>query len=160
MSQKKKRGPSGNVVARNRKARRDYDIKDTFEAGLELTGTEVKSLRAGRASINEAFATDKQDEMWLVGATIPPYEAAGTHLNHEPSRDRKLLLKRKEIASLLGSIQRKGMTLVPLAIYFNKRGIAKCELGLGEGRGKIDKRELVKQRDWNRQKQRLMRDKG
>lgn len=157
---KKKPGPSGNTVARNRKARRDYDIKETFEAGIVLTGTEVKSLRAGRASINEAFATEKHGEFWLVNATIPQYEAAGSHLNHEPGRDRKLLLHRRELASLLGAIQRKGMTVVPLAVYFNRRGIAKVELGLGQGRGNLDKRELVKKRDWQRQKARLMREKG
>ena len=157
---KKKQGPRGRVVAQNRPARRDYTIVETLEAGLQLTGTEFKSLRAGRASITESYAGEKDGEMWLFGAHIPEYEGADPHLNHEPTRARKLLLKKREMAHLLGAVNRKGMTLVPLNIYFNKRGFAKAELALGEGRHKYDKRQAVKTRDWNRQKARLMRDKG
>ncbi len=157
---KKKKTPGGNVVAQNRKARRDYQILETMEAGLQLTGTEVKSLRAGRASLGEAFAGEKFGEMYLMKAHIPPYEGASRIFNHEPNRDRKLLLHKKQMASLLGAQKQKGMALVPLKIYFNNRGIAKLELALGEGKHKYDKRETVKDRDWGRQKARLLRDKG
>jgi SsrA-binding protein len=157
---KKKKTPGGNVVAQNRKARRDYQILETMEAGLQLTGTEVKSLRAGRASLGEAFAGEKFGEMYLMNAHIPPYEGASRIFNHEPNRDRKLLLHKKQMASLLGAQKQKGMALVPLKIYFNNRGIAKLELALGEGKHKYDKRETVKDRDWGRQKARLLRDKG
>lgn len=157
---KKKKTPGGNVVAQNRKARRDYQILETLEAGLQLTGTEVKSLREGRASLGEAFAGEKFGEMYLMNAHIPPYEGASRVFNHEPNRDRKLLLHRRQMAHLLGSQKRKGMALVPLKIYFNKRGMAKLELALGEGKHKYDKRETVKDRDWGRQKARLLRDKG
>jgi SsrA-binding protein len=157
---KKKKSPGGNVVAQNRKARRDYQILETMEAGLQLTGTEVKSLRAGRASLGEAFAGEKFGEMYLMNAHIPPYEGASRIFNHEPNRDRKLLLHRRQMASLLGAQKKKGMALVPLKIYFNNRGIAKLELALGEGKHKYDKRETVKDRDWGRQKARLLRDKG
>lgn len=157
---KKKKTPGGNVVAQNRKARRDYQILETMEAGLQLTGTEVKSLRAGRASLGEAFAGEKFGEMFLMNAHIPPYEGASRIFNHEPNRDRKLLLHRRQMASLLGAQKQKGMALVPLKIYFNARGIAKLELALGEGKHKYDKRETVKDRDWGRQKARLLRDKG
>ena len=156
----KKKKTSGNVVAQNRKARRDYDIVETLEAGLQLTGTEVKSLRAGRASLNEAFAGEKHGEMYLFHANIPPYEGASNVFNHEPTRDRKLLLHRRQLAHLIGAQRQKGMALVPLKIYFNDRGIAKMELALGEGKHKYDKRETVKERDWGRQKARLLRDKG
>ena len=157
---KKKKTLGGNVVAQNRKARRDYTIVETLEAGLQLTGTEVKSLRAGRASLNEAFAGEKHGEMYLFNAHIPHYEGASRIFNHEPNRDRKLLLHRRQMAHLLGKQQQKGMTLVPLKIYFNSRGMAKCELALGEGKHMYDKRQTVKDRDWGRQKARLMRDKG
>ncbi len=157
---KKKKGTSGNVVAQNRRARRDYTIVETIEAGLQLTGTEVKSLRAGRASLNEAFAGEKHGEMYLFNTHIPVYEGASSIFNHEPIRDRKLLLHRRQIAHLLGSQKQKGMALVPLKIYFNDRGLAKLELALGEGKRSFDKRETVKERDWNRQKGRLLRDKG
>lgn len=157
---KKKKTSGGNVVAQNRKARRDYQILETMEAGLQLTGTEVKSLREGRASLGEAFAGEKFGEMYLMNAHIPPYEGASRVFNHEPNRDRKLLLHRRQMAHLLGSQKRKGMALVPLKIYFNNRGIAKLELALGEGKHKYDKRETVKDRDWGRQKARLLRDKG
>ncbi len=157
---KKKKTSGGNIVAQNRRARRDYSIVETMEAGLQLTGTEVKSLRAGRASLNEAFAGEKHGEMYLFNTHIPVYEGASSAFNHEPIRDRKLLLHRRQMAHLLGSQKQKGMALVPLKIYFNDRGLAKLELALGEGKRSFDKRETVKERDWNRQKGRLLRDKG
>lgn len=156
----KKKKSSDGVVAQNRKARRDYTILETLEAGIMLTGTEVKSLRAGRASLNEAFAGEKHGEVYLFNAHIPVYEGASRIFNHAPVRDRKLLMHRKQIAHLIGAQKQKGMTLVPLKIYFNERGVAKLELALGEGKHSYDKRESVKTRDWDRQKARLMRDKG
>ncbi len=156
----KKKKSSGNVVAQNRRARRDYTIVETLEVGIQLVGTEVKSLRAGRGSLNEAFAAEKHGELWLMHAHIPEYNDAGKVFNHEPTRDRKLLVHRKQMNHLLAAQQRKGMTLVPLKIYFNDRGYAKLELALGEGKHTYDKRETVKQRDWNRQKSRLLREKG
>ncbi len=160
MAQKnKKKGPSGNVVAQNRKARRDYTIVEEVEAGIMLTGTEVKSLRLGRGSLVDAYAADEDGDIYLYNADIPKYEQAGLN-NHEPKRKRKLLLHRREIGRLTGGGNRKGMTLVPLSIYFNKRGIAKVQLALAEGKRQYDKRETEKARDWGRQKARLMRDKG
>ena len=147
------------VVARNRRARYDYIIEDTLEAGLVLTGTEVKSLRAGRASIAEAYASDQDGELFLRNAHIPPYEAASQR-NHPPRRPRKLLVHRRELGRLIGHIRRGGYTLVPMSIYFNPRGIAKIELALARGKRKADKRESEKKRDWQRQKARLMREKG
>jgi SsrA-binding protein len=156
---KKKKGPPGNIVAQNRKARRDYTIVEDMEAGVMLTGTEVKSLRQGRGSLVDAYAADEDGELYLYNADIPKYEQAGP-ANHEPKRKRKLLLHRREIARLGGAVNRKGMALIPLAIYFNKRGLAKVQLALGEGKRQFDKRETEKARDWGRQKARLMRDKG
>ncbi len=147
------------VAAQNRKARHEYFIEDTLEAGLMLTGSEVKSLRAGKGNINEAYASVKGGEIWLVNAHISEYGQARDG-GHEPRRPRKLLLKRREIAKLAGAVQREGMTLVPLKIYFNKRGIAKAELGLAKGRRKHDKREREKELDWQRQKARLVREMG
>ena len=147
------------LVAQNRRARHDYFIEDTLEAGLVLTGTEVKSLRAGRASINEAYAAEEGGELYLLNAHIPEY-AAASRFNHPPKRPRKLLLHKREAARLKGQIQREGYTLVPLTLYFNPRGIAKIELGLAHGKRKIDKRETEKKRDWQRQKARLMRERG
>jgi SsrA-binding protein len=146
-------------AAQNRRARFDYHIEDTVEAGLVLTGSEVKTLRLGRASINEAFATEKDGEMWLLNAYFPEYEAAN-RFNHEPRRPRKLLLKRREMSRLIGQIQRAGITLVPISIYFNPRGIAKVELGLGKGKRKVDKRDTEKERDWKREQGRLLRERG
>jgi SsrA-binding protein len=134
-------------AAQNRKARHDYFIEDTLEAGMMLLGTEVKSLRSGRASIGEAFAIEKEGELWLVNAFIPEYDSA-SRFNHMPRRARKLLVRKREMGRLLGSITREGMTLVPLAIYFNDRGIAKLQLGLAKGKRKVDKRESIKERDW------------
>lgn len=147
------------VAAQNRKARHDYTIEDSMEAGIMLTGSEVKSLRGGRANIAESYARPIGDEIYLVNAHIPEYKQAG-HDNHEPRRQRKLLLHRRQIDRLLASVQREGVTLVPLKLYFNDRGIAKLELGIAVGKRKYDKRQTEKQRDWDRQKSRLLRDKG
>lgn len=149
----------GRIAARNRKARYAYAIEGTFEAGIALAGSEVKSLRAGKASINEAYAAGRDGELFLFDAHIPEYLQAG-RFNHEPRRARKLLMKRREINRLLGSVQRDGMTLVPLAIYFNDRGRAKVELALARGKHHYDKRAAVKQRDWKIEKARLLREKG
>jgi SsrA-binding protein len=145
-------------VAQNRRARYDYAINDTVEAGIMLHGTEVKVLRQGLASINEAYATERDGEMFLVNAHFPEYPSA--MFNHEPRRLRKLLLRRREINKLMGAIKREGVTLVPLAIYFNERGRAKLQLGLAKGKRKADKRETEKTRDWQRDKARLMRERG
>ena len=142
-------------VAENRRARFDYQIDDTLEAGLILKGSEVKSLRTGRASIAEAYATEEKGRLVLVNANIPVYPASRD--NHEPKRIRELLVSRKERDKLLGMIRREGMTLVPMALYFNDRGRAKIQLGMAKGRKKHDKREVQKDRDWSRQKNRLLR---
>ncbi len=147
------------LAAQNRRARHDYFIEDTVEAGVMLLGTEVKSLRAGRASIAESFAAQQGDGLYLINAYIPEYEAAN-RFNHAPKRARKLLLHRRELGRLLGAVQREGMTLVPLSIYFNARGIAKVQLGLAKGKRKGDKREAEKERDWSRDRARLLRDRG
>ena len=147
------------VAAQNRKARHTYEIEDTLEAGMVLMGSEVKALREGRANIAESYAKAEGDEVWLVNAYIPEYKQAG-QFNHEPRRPRKLLLKKREAAKLIGASEREGMTLVPLKVYFNNRGIAKLELGLGKGKKHYDKRETQKKRDWDRQKARLLREKG
>ncbi|KQV43477.1 MULTISPECIES: SsrA-binding protein SmpB [unclassified Rhizobium] len=145
------------VVAENRKARFNYEIVDTYEAGLVLTGTEVKSLREGKANIAESYASDEGGEMWLINAYLPEYLQAN-RFNHEPRRRRKLLLSKREINRLRGAINRDGMTLVPLKIYFNDRGRAKMELALGKGKKLHDKRESEKERDWNRQRSRLLKE--
>lgn len=156
MTQKANGGPP---VAQNRRARRDYIIEETLEAGLALTGTEVKSLRSGKASLGEAYAGPKDGDLYLLNCTIDVYPNA-RHFNHDPRRPRKLLVHRRERDRLLGAVKREGVTLVPLKIYFNARGIAKLELGLAKGRKKHDKRELEKARDWQRQKARVLRDRG
>jgi SsrA-binding protein len=143
-------------VAQNRKARHDYFIEDTLEAGMQLLGSEVKSLRSGRASIAEAFAAEKDGDLYLLNAHIPEYESAN-RFNHAPRRPRKLLLHKKEAERLKGRINREGMTLVPLAIYFNARGIAKCQLGVAKGKHKADKRQTIKERDWQREQSRVLR---
>lgn len=154
-----KNGATRRVVAENRKARRNYEIDETFEAGIALVGTEVKSLRTGKANIAESYASDDDGELFLHNAYIPEY-AEASRFNHNPRRPRKLLLHRREIHKLIVGIQREGMTLVPLRLYFNERGIAKLELALGRGRKLHDKRETERRRDWDRQKARLMREKG
>jgi SsrA-binding protein len=147
------------VVAQNRRARFDYFITDTMEAGIVLAGSEVKSLRRGHASINESYASYQGDELYLLNAFVPEYTEAH-QFNHDPKRPRKLLLHRRQITKLLGAVKRKGVTLIPLSIYFNGRGMAKLELGIAEGKKKHDKREAIKERDWNRDKARILRDKG
>jgi SsrA-binding protein len=150
--------PTDRYIAQNRKARHDYLIEDTIEAGLILAGSEVKSLRKGGASINEAYAAERGGELFLVNANIPVYAAA--RVNHEPRRARKLLLHKKELNRLAGAVTREGMTLVPLGLYFNERGIAKVAIGLAKGKRKSDKRAAEKERDWKRDKARIMRARG
>jgi SsrA-binding protein len=151
----KKSEPGQTVVAQNRKARYNYSIEETFEAGLALTGTEVKSLRGGRSNIAESHATEREGEMWLVNAHIPEY-SAGNRFNHEPRRPRKLLLHRAQVSKLIGAIQREGRTVVPLQIYFNEKGRAKIEIALATGKKAHDKRHSIKERDWQRQRSRLL----
>ena len=146
------------VAADNRKARRNYAIESSLEAGIQLTGSEVKSLRAGRANISEAYARPVAREIFLVNAHIDEYEQAG-RAGHEARRPRKLLLKRRQIDRLLGAVQRDGATMVPLRLYFNDRGIAKLELGLAHGKRQYDKRQAEKKRDWQREQARLLRGK-
>jgi SsrA-binding protein len=150
---------SGKLVAENRKARFNYDIEEKLEAGIQLTGSEVKSLRTGRANIAESYASEEGGELYLINAHIAEYAQAARD-GHAPTRPRKLLLHKREIEKLLAAIQRQGMTLVPLKLYFNARGIAKIELGLARGKKMHDKRDTEKKRDWQRQKGRLMREKG
>lgn len=147
------------TVAENRRARYEYAIGDVFEAGIALTGTEVKSLRFGEGSIADSYAEVKGEELWLVNANIPEF-SHGNRFNHEPRRPRKLLMKGREIAKLGGAVTRQGMTLVPLSIYFNQRGRAKVELALAKGKKLHDKRESEKAKDWKREQARLMRDRG
>src|ERR687893_36675 len=147
------------VVADNRKARFNYEILDTYEAGIALTGTEVKSLRQGKANIGESYAGPSGEELFLFNAHIPEYLQAN-RFNHEPRRPRKLLLHRRQIDKLIGASQREGFTVVPLKVYFNERGRAKVELGLGRGKKLHDKRETEKKRTWNRERSRLMREKN
>jgi SsrA-binding protein len=147
------------IVAENRRARHDYFIEDVVEAGIVLTGTEVKALREGKAAIAESYASPENDGIYLINANIPEY-SAGNRQNHLPKRPRKLLLRAREIARLTQAVQRKGYTLAPLKLYFNQRGIAKLEIGLALGKKHHDKRDAVKERDWSRQKQRLLRDRG
>jgi SsrA-binding protein len=147
------------VVAQNRRARFDFEITETLEVGIMLTGTEVKSLRLGTSSINESFAGEMEGEIFLFNANIPEYLEAN-RFNHEPKRPRKLLMRRRQLTKFLNAIRRKGMTLVPLKVYFNGKGRAKVELGLGRGKRNVDKRNTIKDRDWQRDKARLMRTKG
>jgi len=147
------------LAADNRKARFHYEIKETIEAGLALQGTEVKSLRGGKATIGESYAGPMGDELWLFNSYIPEYLEAN-RFNHEVRRPRKLLLHRRQINKLMGAIQREGFTVVPLKVYFNEKGRAKIELGLGRGKKLHDKRETEKTRDWNRDKQRLLKTGG
>jgi len=155
----KQQQPAIKVVAQNRKARFNYHIGETFEAGIVLTGTEVKSLRAGKAAIAESYADARGGEIWLVNANIPEYLQAG-RFNHPPKRMRKLLLHRRQINKLAGAVEREGMTLVPLKLYFNEKGRAKIELALARGKKLHDKRETEKKRSWDRERGRLLRAKG
>ena len=150
---------SHGTVAQNRKARHDYAIEDTIEAGIVLTGSEVKSLRKGRCTLTEAFAQPEGDGLYLVNAHIPPYEGA-SHFQHEETRKRKLLVHKRELERLMAAVGRKGMTLVPLSVFFNNRGIAKVSLGLAKGKTHLDRRADIKKREWEREKSRVLRARG
>ncbi len=150
---------AGNIAVENRRARHEYSIIETLEAGVILAGTEVKSLRTGRANLADAFAGQQEGELYLFNAYIPEYQVK-TVFTHETRRPRKLLVHRKELRKLLGAVTRDGMTLVPLSIFFNPRGIAKVQLGLAKGRKLHDKRAAEKERDWQRDKARVLRDRG
>ncbi len=159
MAKKKKDEPAITTVADNRKARHNYSIEDSLEAGIVLTGTEVKSLRTGKATIGESYALARAGEVTLLNAYIPEY-GSGNRFNHEPRRPRRLLLHARQIARLSDAVQREGMTLIPLKLYFNEKGRAKLQLGLARGKKLHDKRASEKTRDWQREKGRLMRAKG
>ncbi len=156
---KKKENPNNRMIAENRKARFNYEVLDTVEAGLVLTGTEVKSLREGQANIQESYASAEGGEIWLINSYIPEY-LQGNRFNHEPRRNRKLLLNKREIAKLAAAVEKEGMTMVPLKLYFNDRGRAKLLIGVAKGKKIHDKRETEKKRDWDRQKARLLREHG
>ena len=157
---KKKTLISHGIASQTRKARYAYTIGETIEAGMALFGPEVKSLRAGRATLNEAWAGERDGEIYLFNCTIPEWQAGSTVARFEPGRPRKLLLHKKQVTELIGNISRDGATIVPLQIHFNDQGRAKVLLGVAEGRKKHDKRAAIAARDWARDKQRLMRDKG
>jgi len=156
---KGKNAPPRKIIAENRRARFHFEILDDFEAGLVLVGTEVKSLRIGHANIAESYASFEEGEFWLINAYIPEY-AQGNRFNHEPRRKRKLLMKSRELARLFNAVAREGMTIVPLRLYFNSRGRVKIALALARGKKLHDKRETEKKRDWNREKARLLRERG
>ena len=150
---------AGKLIAENRRARFDYFLEETFEAGIMLTGSEVKSLRTGRANIAESYASVEGDEVMLINADIPPF-AQANRFNHEPRRHRKLLLHRKQLDKLIGAVQREGRTIIPTRLYWNDKGLAKLEIALAKGKKLHDKREAVADRDWARDKARLLRDRG
>jgi SsrA-binding protein len=154
-----KKEPRAKAVAENRKARFNYEIGEVLEAGIVLTGSEVKSLRKGKATIAESYADARDGEIWLVNANIPEYLQAH-HFNHSPKRPRKLLLHQRQIEKLAGAVDRDGMTIVPLKVYFNDRGRAKVEIAIAKGKKLHDKRDTLKKRSWDRERGRLMRDKG
>jgi SsrA-binding protein len=155
----KEKNPNSKTVAENRKARFSYEVLDTYEAGLALTGTEVKSLREGKANIQESYASVEGGEIWLINSYLPEY-LQGNRFNHEPRRRRKLLLNKREMARLAQGVEREGMTMVPLKIYFNERGRAKLLLAIARGKKLHDKRETEKARDWGREKARLLKERG
>ena len=157
MAPNKKSDPNNKLVAENRRARYDYAIEDTIEAGIVLMGSEVKSLRKGSANIAESYANVEDGELWLINAYIPAYEQAKT-FGHEERRRRKLLVSKRELARLWQNTSREGMTIVPLKLYFNSKGIAKLLLGVAKGKKLADKRETEKKRDWQKQKARLLRE--
>ena len=159
MNQVRKSDPNSKVAAENRKARFNYEVLDTIETGLVLSGTEVKSLRGGHANIQESYASFEGGELWLINSYLPEYLQAN-RFNHEPRRRRKLLVSKRELARLAQGVEREGMTLVPLKIYFNDRGRAKLLLAVARGKKLHDKRESEKQRDWNREKGRLLKERG
>ena len=150
---------TGKLIAENRRARFDYFLEETFEAGLMLTGSEVKSLRTGRANIAESYASVEGDEVMLINADIPPF-AQANRFNHEPRRHRKLLLHRKQLDKLIGAVTREGRTIIPTKLYWNDKGMAKLEIALAKGKKLHDKREATAERDWQRDKARLLRDRG
>lgn len=150
---------SHGLIAQSKRARYDYEILEEVEAGLLLTGTEVKSLRHGRAQINEAYVGEKEGGLWLLGAAISPY-AGGNIRNHEEKRPRKCLLHKRQEKKLMGEIAKKGITLIPLKLYFNDRGLAKLLIGLGKGKKEFEKRDTIKKRDWEKQKARIMKEHG
>jgi SsrA-binding protein len=156
---KPKDNPNYKVIAENRRARYDYAIQSDIECGIQLEGSEVKSLRVNSANIAESYAAVEDGELWLVNSYIAPYDAGRT-FGHEERRRRKLLVSRKELSDLWNATQRKGMTLVPLVLYFNHRGIAKLKIGIAQGKKNVDKRETAAKRDWNRAKQRLLKEHG
>jgi len=155
----KKAEPNRKLIAENRRARYDYFIEETFEAGIQLLGTEVKSLRSGRANITESYASPERGELWLINAHIPEY-APASRFNHEPRRPRKLLVRGRELKKLVGAVEREGRTLAPLELYFNERGIAKLKVALAKGKKAHDKRASARDADWKRQQSRLLRDRG
>ena len=150
---------AGKLIAENRRARYDYFLEEPFEAGLVLTGSEVKSLRNGRANIAESYASVEGDEVVLINADIPPF-AQANRFNHEPRRHRKLLLHRKQLDRLIGAVQREGRTIIPTKLYWSDKGLAKLEIAVAKGKKLHDKREATAERDWQRDKARLLRDKG
>lgn len=156
MSKKHSKQPAGNIIAVNRRARHDYFIEASFEAGLALEGWEVKSLREGTAQLAEAYVHVKNGEAWLIGAHFSPLKTASSHIKTDPTRSRKLLLHRQELDRLIGNVDRKGFTLVPLDLHW-RRGRAKLELGLAKGKKQHDKRATTKERDWQRQKARILK---
>lgn len=156
MAGKKKKNSESNVIAVNRQARHDFFIEETYEAGLVLEGWEVKSLRAGRVNLKESYVLIKDGEAWLFGAHISPLASASTHIQPDPTRTRKLLLNKQELNKLIGSVERRGYTLVPLKLYW-KKNLVKLEIGLGKGKKLYDKRAVAKERDWQREKQRLVK---
>ncbi|MGM0449463.1 MAG: SsrA-binding protein SmpB [Pseudomonadota bacterium] len=157
MAQKKKPASGGSTIALNKKARHEFHIEQKFEAGLQLHGWEVKALRSGKCQITDAYVLLKDEEAWLLGAHIPPLPSVSTHITPDPTRTRKLLLHRRELASLLGKTQQEGHTCIPLALYW-KKNLVKCEIALAKGKKLYDKRHTEKERDWNRQKQRILRE--
>ena len=159
MAKKKKDNTNGKLIADNRKARHNYEFVETLEAGLVLTGTEVKSLRNGKANIAESYASEEGGEIWLINSYIPEY-LEGNRNNHEPRRKRKLLLNKREMVKLINAVSRDGMTIVPNRLYFNERGRAKLQIALAKGRKAHDKRQVSKERDWKREQGRLLREKG
>ncbi len=156
-AKKKKSGGGNSPTVENRKARHDYTIEDEVEAGIMLLGSEVKSLRAGRANIRDSYAGEKGGELWLFNSYIAPYDSA-SRFNHESRRARKLLLHSRQIKKLMGQFKQKGMALIPLSLYFNRRGYAKVRLGLAHGKRQYEKREAIKQRDWKRQQSQLLKN--
>lgn len=158
-SPEKGKGGQYKMIAENRKARYNFFIDEVIEAGIMLTGTEVKSLRQGQASIAESYASEEDGELFLINSNIPIY-TQGNRFNHEPKRHRKLLLKKRQVNQMLAGVNRKGMTIVPLKLYFNEHGKVKLEIGLAKGKQNHDKRQTEKDRSWNRDKSRLMREKG